>query len=243
MNLHNYKGVVIQPSWKGTKEGIAVHMTCLLYKIQVRFGWNATPYKSQIDNRDFINNYEIPVGDVFFCPRWINKTKHLYERRDITPNYYPESLSKYISRKITVKRTMPKVTSFIKPLTYKSFTGFVYDPKTSDFEINKPFKIICSEVVNFVEEWRYYITDGKVVYSSWYKGKSEECDVLPDAPQIDVPEGFYGTIDMGITDKGQLELVECHHPYSCGWYGRLIPDEMEIYTQWLFDGQKYIDSM
>lgn len=240
--MYDYKGIVIQNNWKGTKEGIAVHLTCCVNNIPVRFGHNINPSSENVCFYKTIDDNEIFVGDVYSSPRYIRKSQYRYEQEEFKPNYYPATLSKYINRKICIKRTLPKERTFIKPLNYKHFTGFIYDP-SSDFKLNKPFKILCSEIVNFVEEWRYYITDGIVVYSSWYKGQSEECEVLPDAPEIEIPEGFYGTIDMGITDKGKLELVECHHPFACGWYGRLNPKDMEIYTQWLIDGRKHLDDL
>jgi len=97
----------------------------------------------------------------------------------------------------------------------------------------------CSDVIPaFVNEWRYYITDGRVIYSRWYKGDESECD--SPAPELPIrpPSDWSGTLDLGRTIDGRLALIEAHHPFSCGWYGRT--SESEVYAHWLWLGWRQI---
>jgi len=170
-------------------------------------------------------NY-IPIGRV----EWVE----CFIGRKITPDYYPSFLKDYFNRKIWFSKTLPEnKNTFIKPAdTFKRFTGnFVYNIEN----IEGPFW--CSEAVEFKNEWRYYITNGKVIYSAWYKGE-EECSP-PKFPENIVPKDWSGTIDMGITKESRFTLVEAHKPFACGWYGHL--HEGNIYADWLINGFMYME--
>ena len=89
-------------------------------------------------------------------------------------------------------------------------------------------------MVNFTNEWRYYVSNGKVLASEWYFG--DEINT-PNAPilNIDFPYNFCAAVDMGMVNDN-LTLVEVNHPFACGWYGK----NHEQYAQWLVDGWDYM---
>lgn len=162
------------------------------------------------------------------------------------PNYYPEWTQKHRFRLIRYYQKIPKgiyylnliptEKSFIKPADqYKKFDGFVGFAEEVIKERGK-FPYYFSEVVNFVDEWRYYISNGKVLCSWWYQGNEQTCEDNPHGPKLDmdIPEDFSGTIDMGYLSTGEFALVECHHPYAIGWYGEV--SEGKDYIEFMEEG-------
>ncbi len=95
-----------------------------------------------------------------------------------------------------------------------------------------------SEIVQFTNEWRYYVTNGKVVAARWYWGDDVNTPVAPEL-NIDWPKTFCGTGDFGQYPDGRIALVEAHPPFACGWYGSL--GEGEIYVPWLIAGWEYLN--
>jgi hypothetical protein len=53
---------------------------------------------------------------------------------------------------------------------------------------------------------------------------------------IQWPEGWCGTADFGTLPDGKVELIECHPPIACGWYGK----EHKLYAEFLAKGWKYM---
>jgi hypothetical protein len=169
----------------------------------------------------------VPYGDV----SWFIKLTGMNPK----PNYYPGFLSSYLGRKVwTIDTGWPyNQKVFIKPSDrYKRFTGFVTD---GTYKGKKHGPYICSEVVQFTNEWRYYIVNGKILTAKWYIGSEED----KPAPLLNInwPSDFCGAVDFGeVGDK--VLLVEAHHPFSCGWYGSI--NDNEEYGQWCISGWEYI---
>lgn len=163
----------------------------------------------------------IPIGSTDYCESILRPSNK-------TINFYPAFLRKYLQRKVGF--------SFInKPLEQKLFLKQANKWK-SDFESKiyesgfippKNF-YFWSEPVDFVQEWRYYVSCGEVVCSGWYDGLDEN----EPPPQINVeyPAMFSGAVDFGRDSKGIIQLVEAHAPYACGWYG----DDHLDYTIWQY---------
>lgn len=86
-----------------------------------------------------------------------------------------------------------------------------------------------SEVVSFVQEWRWYVADGKVVTTGWYAGEDED-EAAPEL-EIEWPDGFSGAVDFGRLVDGRMALVEAHAPFACGWYGERHAD----YARWMLE--------
>ena len=207
-------GFASQKGRNSFKEEIAIIHYSIMNKI---------PYKFYKNKEDVPINY-IPVGSVEWCEQFLNKDI-------IIPDYYPQFLNQYLFRKIWKTNKWPTEKVFIKPADhFKKFTGFVIKEDSKKNRGN----FWCSEVVNFENEWRYYISNSKVVAAEWYKGNNEQLE----APKLNIvfPDNYCAAIDFGILDNGNLALVEAHLPYACGWYGK----NYNIYAEWIINGWNYI---
>jgi hypothetical protein len=180
--------------------------------------------------KDRVPEGYMPVGTVewfLHVTRW-----------KIKPDNYPEFLQPYLKRNIWETDTWPlgeKV--FIKPSDkYKRFNGRLTD---GGYRGKKKGPYLCSDIITFTNEWRYYISHGKIVEARWYMGKEQE--EVP-APFLDVvwPVDWVGSADFGMTHDRGLALVETHDPFATGWYGTLT--QYEIFGQWMVDGWEYLQS-
>lgn len=201
-----------------SQEAIAVHQTAILDGHKAQY----------FDNYKKVPNDFIPCGSVEWCLKILG--------RPVTPDYYPEFLKPYLHRDVWQTNEWPlgeKV--FIKPADkYKRFTGFVTN---GGYRGKKRGPYWCSNVVAFKNEWRYYISHGKILDTGWYWG--DELNV-PPAPVLgfDISSDYCGALDFGDMD-GYLVLVEANHPFACGWYGT----DYRKYTQWIVNGWHYMKTL
>ena len=151
---------------------------------------------------------------------------------------YPLELQKYLGRKIW-KSSLNKINSnpdlwpvFIKPLKDKDFTGVaVKSPKDligCGDEFDK--EIYCSEVVDFLAEWRVFVRYGKILDIRRYKG-SYNC--IPDynlmeqaISETTLPNGC--AVDFGLTKDGRTLLIEVNDGYALGNYGLFYIDYAKL---------------
>lgn len=145
---------------------------------------------------------------------------------------YPESLRKYLGRKMWTT-TINQIANdpsqwnvFVKPMFHsKKFVGVVVRSVgdlvgCGDQELDTP--VICSEVVDFVAEWRCYVRYGEILDARMYKGDWRACigyKTIEEAVRdyTDAPAA-YG-IDFGLTADGRMLLVEVNDGHSLGNYG------------------------
>ena len=172
----------------------------------------------------------IPCGGVDWCLEVLG--------RDVVPDYYPEFLSNYLHRKVWRSDEWPLgAKTFVKPSDrYKRFTGFVTN---GGYRNKKRGPYWCSEVVKFENEWRYYVSHGKVLASGWYWGYEKG---QPEAPRLTMPlpDDYCGALDFGtlVGHPETLALIEANHPFACGWYGK----DPRAYAKWIIDGWAYMTS-
>jgi len=190
---------------------------------------NRIPFKKVNNKKNKYNIEEyIPVGTI----EWF-----LYQTGwNATPDYYPDFMKSYLGRKVWKQDKWPvgeKV--FIKPADRaKRFNGRITD---GSYKGKKKGPYWCSDIVHFVNEWRYYFADGKLLYTGWYDGIDDD----KPAPTLDlsmVPKDYCGTLDFGETIDGRILLVEAHEPYSVGWYGKI--EEGKIYAEFIEKGFNYL---
>jgi len=175
---------------------------------------------------DFDFDY-VPYGDV----DWFLKLT----KWNITPDYYPEFLSSYLHRKVWQEDKWPLKRVFIKPSDkYKRFTGKV---TSGTYRGKKKGPFWCSDIVEFKNEWRYYIANGEVLDVKWYLGPDED----KKAPILDIdwPKDYCGAVDFGEVDD-KILLIEAHHPFSMGWYGSITDNKK--YGEWVVKGWEYLRS-
>ena len=145
--------------------------------------------------------------------------------KPVVPHYFPKFLSHYVTRRIWKADKWPLERVFIKPSDrHKRFTGFV---TSGTYSKKKRGPFICSSVVHFTNEWRFYVAGGRMLGAYWYWGDG---NTPVEAPQLDIawPDGWCGTADFGRVRSGQIELIECHPPIACGWYGKRHEDYAEF---------------
>lgn len=216
INLKGYNGFALM-SGDTSLEASRLSIYCMMNRI-----------KLVIAQKNKCPDDCIPCGSVEWCLQILG--------RKVTPDYYPLWAEQYLHRKVwRENKWILGRKLFVKPADkYKRFTGFV---TTGSYKAKKRGSLIWSEVVQFTNEWRYYISSGKVLCSSWYRGDEVN---TPDAPELNIkiPADYCGALDFGTLSDGSLALVESQHPFACGWYGAREQDH--LYFQWLIDGWIYM---
>lgn len=184
-------------------------------------------YLKRISKKNKCPKEYVPCGSVEWCENLLG-----YK---VTPDYYPEWTKDFWHRKIWRNdEWILGQKLFVKPADrYKRFTGF----KThGTYSKKKKPPYIWSEIIQFDNEWRYYVSHGNILSSNWYEGDEMN---IPTAPKLDIsiPNDYCGAVDFG-DYNGVLTLVEAQHPFACGWYGSQEDDH--LYFQWLVDGWEYM---
>jgi len=219
IDLKNYKGFAITETQ--SVESLALIQYCILKDIKYII----------VNKKEKCPQDYVPSGSVEWCLKALGK--------EVKPDYFPYWTHDYLRRNIwyTDKWPLGKKV-FIKPSDrYKRFTGFI---TTGTYSKKKKPPFVCSDIVKFKNEWRYYVSNGKILCGEWYWGDNIN---TPEAPKLfgiaKMPHDFCGTLDFGITTDSKFLLIETHHPFACGWYGK----NHEIYLQWLIDGWKYMQDL
>ncbi|MFN0077864.1 MAG: ATP-grasp domain-containing protein [Prosthecobacter sp.] len=116
---------------------------------------------------------------------------------------------------------------FVKPVPKdrKLFVGTVFRSfrdTISTAHVPSDYPVICSDVVDFVSEFRAFVLDGEILDLRHYKGDFRR---YPDMTVVDSAVAAYSTapkafgIDFGVTSEGRTLLVETNEAYSLGCYG------------------------
>lgn len=147
------------------------------------------------------------------------------------PMDYPDELRWWLGRKVW-KTTLGEARrlvepTFIKPAEEeKLFTGFIW--RGAGIEAVRvatcPDETIvwCSEVVEFVSEYRVYVKDDQILGVHLYKGSwSKQLDRWAVETAVDQykssPRAY--CLDFGVTDANLPKLVEANDAYALGNYG------------------------
>jgi len=220
LNLKHYKGFCTTIG-DDSVEARRITAFCIIHDISHLRVRNTEPCPK---------NY-VPSGSVEWCTLSLGY--------NVIPDYYPDWLQPYLYRKVWKSNKWLMKKAFVKPADmHKRFSGKI---TSGSYKGKKKPPFWYSEIISFVNEWRYYISNGKILCGEWYQGDEEK---MPNAPFTDMkysvlyfPKDFCGAVDFGETIEGKFALIESQHPYSCGWYGK----EHEIYCQWLIDGWIYMN--
>lgn len=146
----------------------------------------------------------------------------------------PSVLDSFAGRKVwisTMQQARNQVSAgsaiFVKPVPAdrKLFAGAVFREfrdTISTAHVPPEYAVVCSDVVEFVSEYRAFVLDGEILDLKHYKG---DFRVFPDVKVVDaavsaykVAPAAYG-IDFGVTTDGRTLLVETNEAYSLGCYG------------------------
>lgn len=180
------------------------------------------------DRADQVPEDHIPLGTIDWVISVLGFTP--------TPKNYPDFLSHLLGRKTWETDVWPMEEGiFVKPLDKpKRFAARV---TLGGYKGKKKPPYLCSEKVFFINEWRLYVANSKVIYTGWYQGEDDDA-IPPDFDESVIPEGWCGAIDMGMTHDGRYLLVEAGNPYAMGWYGHIT--EGNIYAKFILEGWKYL---
>jgi hypothetical protein len=201
------------------------------YTFAAYLGFRQTGYIVQFFSKPEKIHYK--KGDVVVgC---IQAVRHIMKKLKIElPDLYiPEGLEKYTGRDIyksTVGEALQKFRNgekvFIKPIQAKVFPAQVIESMPLMTHIGQTFNDYdpcwISSVVNFVSEYRLFLTNGELVGCKHYWGDfkvSLNWKVI-DQALADLkwqPRGW--CLDFGVTDKGETLLIEANDGYSIGNYG------------------------
>lgn len=144
---------------------------------------------------------------------------------------YPDELSEFLGRKIwtshinTINNHPEYWPIFIKSVEDKRISGriirSIHDLMGCG-ESGCNAEIYCSEIVNFVAEWRVFVKYGKILDVRPYKGdwkKQYDPNIIDSCIQSfkNMPAGC--GIDFGVTDDNRTILIEVNDGYALGCYG------------------------
>ena len=191
-----------------------------------QMGFEIILFKSLDEVLPNMNREDIVVGGIQTVRRRLNQLKINSDEIN-----YLGSIRKYLGRKIwysnmdTINRHPEFWPVFVKSVEGKKITGKVIRSPQDLIGLGSSYEnpdIICSEVVDFVAEWRIYVRYGKIegvkpYYGDWhfhYDPKVIE-NCLND--YVDQPAGF--SLDFGVTKTGKTLLIEVNEGYSLASYG------------------------
>lgn len=144
---------------------------------------------------------------------------------------YPESLKKYLGRKIwrstinTVNSSPELWPVFVKPVSNKRFIGRTICTAKDLIGCGNCYEdtdIYCSEPIDLVSEYRCFVRYGTISDVRIYKGDwrySLDSDVVEKAVSdySDAPKGY--ALDFGVTKDGRTLLIEVNATVCIGSYG------------------------
>lgn len=144
---------------------------------------------------------------------------------------YPEELHKFLGRRIW-KSTMNEVANtpalwpvFVKSVEGKRLTGRIING-IHDLVgcgcCDENYEILCSELVDFIAEWRVFVRYGKILDVRPYRGDWKahyNPRVIENAIKVYVTAPNAYGIDFGVTSSGETLLVEVNEGYALGCYG------------------------
>lgn len=197
-----------------------------------QMGWEMVPFNQEMRFAD-LQPENVVVGYVTGVQAALH---HLGVTVPPEPNY-PEVLQGFLGRKIwrstinTVANNPDQWNIFVKPLTAsKAFTGrVVRSPKDliSCGNHRHDVDVWCSEIVEFVTEWRCFVRYGQILDVRHYAGdwrSQPDVAIIEAAVQQyqDAPAGY--AIDFGLTRDGRTLLIEVNDGYAIGAYGLFYID-------------------
>lgn len=153
---------------------------------------------------------------------------------------YPEELQKYLGRRVwestidTVNNSPEMWPVFVKSKVDKAFTGVVVNSPKDLINCGKydsDQEAYCSEVVEFVTEWRCFVRYGRIIDVRHYKGdwrKHFDPEVIENCIKdyTTAPAGV--AVDFGLTKDGRTLLIEVNDGYALGSYGLYYPDYAKL---------------
>jgi hypothetical protein len=200
-------------------------------------GYHCQPFTyKQMDFLD-LNKETVVNGWI----RSVNKAFQIIGATEPVEISIPDELMSFAGRKIwtstleEIRKYEPRV--FIKPLEgHKLFNGHIRTGEMKDLIYTSMYpdetKILVSEVVDFVSEYRGFVLEGKLIGLKHYRGdytKIVDAKIIESAITEYKSAPVAYSIDFGLTDDNRCLLVEVNDAFSLGcygldpvWYARMI---------------------
>lgn len=223
---------VFIPSQNGIPERSNFYAAWLGFR---QMGFETVPYFAASE-LDAATREDVVVGGVGSC-------QCAMKLLGVEPPHvdYPDSLREFLGRRVWAS-TINGISNdsgswpvFVKPVRDKGFTGTVVR-SAEDLIGCRPggedADVVCSEVVDFLTEWRCFVRYGEILDVRPYRGDWRlhfSPGVIESAVgrYANAPAG-YG-IDFGVTSSGETLLVEVNDGYALGSYGL----QQNLYAQLL----------
>lgn len=199
----------------------------------IDMGYNIVPYDG--DDLEHTLAMRNPDPNTDICIGSVQGTERFFEACGVPiPGYlgYPEQLKKYMGRNII---TIPfselgkDFPYFVKPAVgVKMFTGdVVSNEKHLEYLVmfdkcQPDTMVIKSEVIEFLSEYRVFVSHGKIYDVKHYKGTWKEhvsWSIIENmvSDYTDCPSAY--TLDVGLASNGITRLVEVNDMWAIGSYG------------------------
>lgn len=167
--------------------------------------------------RNLFDKFEVPQ------PKIDNPHEHLLK---YTGRTFGHVKYKDIVKEFSSKHTVDLTPIFIKPLTeHKLFTGFVvthFSDLIKTAHIDPETDILTSSVSNFISEYRCFVRRRSLVGIKNYTGdffKIPDSKIVYDAINNYDNQPLAYSLDFGITEGGETQLIEINDGFALGAYG------------------------
>lgn len=190
----------------------------------------------------------LPVGTVEFV-REALRAAGITEPWNMS---YPHELQRYLRRDVhRVLAGEVRGRWFVKPLSTKAFTGFVFnsgaDPSLLTPEMREQHEafsalpatvpVWISAPVEFVSEWRFYVRDRKVIGEARYDPDGADEAPEPDSDTVreaaeSLPTAQPCALDFGVLRSGETALVEVNDAWALGLYGGALSGREYLEFLW-----------
>jgi len=174
---------------------------------------------SSYDNLPHIlasNEQYVPIGSVEFVNEFA-RLKGITIPENIT---YPQEILHFLKRKVWQdKFSNVDDTLFVKPVKTKIFTGGIKKKLTEI--VSSDEDVWVSDPLDIEAEFRYYVMDRKILGSSRYDDKDNDCFPNEDVVRQIIeqyknqPAGY--AIDIGVVG-GETILIEVNDGWALGYY-------------------------
>lgn len=215
--------VFVQMDKAGMPYSINGYVAMLGFK---EMGFEIVPFRDYAAVADQLAREDLVVGGIGTVRRRLEALGVAIEEID-----YPAELEPYLGRKVWTS-TMNTINShpemwpvFVKSVAGKKITGKVIRSPRDLMGLGSSYEdpeVRCSEVVDFVAEWRCYVRYGQVegvrpYFGDWHYHYDPAVIEHCLADYRSQPAGF--SLDIGVTKQGQTLLVEVNEGYSLAAYG------------------------
>jgi hypothetical protein len=192
----------------------------------------------------------MPVGTVEFV-REAMRVAGVTEPENLS---YPPVLTNYLCRDVR-ESTAGKVLGhwFVKPKATKAFTGFVFDTMSSRDDVHPDSRgdyddfmalpadapVFISEPVEFVCEWRYYVSGGRILGAARYDPEGADDAPVPDASVVGAAALELAStlrhsvaMDFGVLAGGETALIEVNDAWAVGLYDQALEPKAFVAFLW-----------